>query len=216
MPVNYTRQQFRCINCGGRAWLDSASSSTCYKCRGNGEPVPEDEQVSLRQFQCAECDGRAWYEWAERSKCNDCDRDVDPVPKGEEIEYRQFVCENDDCKECGHRWEKMARRSKCRSCEQYGTMVPTGEEEGVFICKILCDCEKENCACAEDPEPYDYTVRCRMRDTAECYRCKRSGHVEYHVKPYAFRPLHHGIKKTSDNVHSCSRCNRSRNCLNFA
>ena len=203
------RRQFSCTSCDGRAWLDRPEVlSVCRQCNQPGELVEEGEEIEPRQFQCETCDGRVWYERAERSKCHDCENYGRLVPEGREIEYRQFVCDNAACEHLGHRWQTMAERSECRHCSEHGEMVPTGEEVGVFICKFNCECDE--CDCTND-----YTVRCRMCNTAVCYRCRRRGH-EHNVSPYGFRPLRFGIRRMTDNIHSCSDCNGSGNCPNFS
>ena len=213
MPAQVERRQFRCEKCDGRSWFGLPDTrSQCFKCSGYGELVPVGQETEcVRQFQCAACDGRAWYARAERSGCRECGEYGNLVPVGEELEYRQFVCTNEDSTCRGRKWEEMAEKSKCRICNRYGEMVPTGEEVGVFICKFVCDCNKRNCGLGEDQNLHKYTVQCRMQNTAECYSCRKDG-----VKPYAFRPLHHGINKSTDNVHSCSECNGSGDCPNLA
>ena len=76
--------------------------------------------------------------------------------------------------------------------------VPRGQEEGIFICYFICTCLRE------------YTVKCEMQDTAECYKCRRKD-----VPPCHFEPRLQ-IHKTSDHTHSCSKCNGQPGCPNMA
>ena len=109
---------------------------------------------------------------------------VETIVMATKKKLRQFQCNH-----CGGRtWFERAARSQCRKCKNDGTPIPRGEEIGVFACKFKCDCGNE------------YTVLCEMTDTAECYACKAPG-----VSPYEFWPRQY-IKKKSDNVHSCSKC----------
>ena len=154
---------------------------------------------------------RGWIDSTATSKCRECGGDGERLPEGEVVELRQFKCECD-----GHVWYSRAEKSNCNKedCEKLVDAVPVGQEEGVFVCKFECDCELENCDCANDPEPYEYRVRCQMNDTAKCYRCRDSGHDEYHVAPYGFLPRQH-VRKTTNNEHSCCQCNGSGNCKYF-
>ena len=175
---------------GGRVCTEAAVVSTCYRCNQQGQLVPVGEEIQLRQFKC-DCDDHAWYERAEISVCRSCNENGVLIPIGEELEYRQFKCDN--CN--GRRWNAMAERSQCQLCNNFGELIPVKEEIGVFVCKFVCDCEQ--CGCARNREKYH--VICEMSDTAICYR--DSGHLYHHV--------------TTDNTHSCSKCNGSGDCPNL-
>ena len=75
--------------------------------------------------------------------------------------------------------------------------IPRGLEEGVFICFFPCKCGRK------------YVVKCEMQDTAKCYGC-----LCQNVKPCHFQPRTH-IKRQTDNVHSCSKCNGQPGCPNM-
>lgn len=72
------------------------------------------------------------------------------------------------------------------------------DDEKVGACKFECDCGNE------------YTVICRMVDTAPCYKCRRDNNNN---------PLHweppRDIQKKSDKPHRCSRCDGSGHCPNL-
>lgn len=72
-------------------------------------------------------------------------------------------------------------------------------EDKVGACKFECvNCENE------------YTVICRMVETAECYNCH-----EYNRPLNWAPPRDHVIQGETDNKHSCSRCDGKGNCPNF-
>ena len=119
-----------------------------------------------------------------------------PKPSRDRLPLRQFSC-------CKHRWgERVPNenpQSKCRRCEEMREATPKGEEVGV--CKFEC----EECG-------NHYTVKCRMRDTAECYKCGKQD-----VKPVPGSiTFHRHIRKKpgTPNKHSCSRCHGEGNCPN--
>ena len=75
------------------------------------------------------------------------------------------------------------------------------DDERVGACKFECDCENE------------YTVTCRMMDSALCYKCDRENNPLHWEPP-------RDIEKKSNNPHRCSRCvyDESRkwlHCLNL-
>ena len=184
------RRQFRCnsADCGGRVWT---KASTCYRCNQQG---PVGEEIQLHQFKC-DCDDHDWYERAEISVCRSCNENGVLIPIGEELGYRQFMCDNCD----GRRWIAMAERSQCQLCNNFGELIPVKEEIGVFVCKFVCDCEQ--CGCARNRKKYH--VICEMSDTAICYRCRNSGHLDRHVTPYGFLPRRQGrrIRRMTDIEH---------------
>lgn len=125
------------------------------------------------------------------STCNTCLR----MPRRRPL--RQFKCE-----ECDRLWwERAGPRnspcSECHGCEQLKSAIPRGHEEGVGACKFICDCGNE------------YTVLCRRKDTAPCYKCNRKD-----VESCEFHPPRRLNRKTS-NTHNCSRCNGRGNCPNL-
>ena len=172
-------------------------------------PVGDERQRQQRQFRCNNCGGRGWRDSSPTSQCRECEGDGELLPAGQEVELRQFKCMCDGTED-GHIWYERAERSVCRECRKWVDAVPVGEEEGVFVCKFECDCEEENCGCANDPDPYEYC----MCDTAKCYRCRGNDHDGHHVAPYGFLSRRY-VKKTTNNVHSCIRCNGSGDCPNF-
>ena len=84
-------------------------------------------------------------------------------------------------------------QSRCHGCGEMRHAVPRGQEEGNFVCYFICDCS------------HSFVGWCRMIDTSPCYGCRAQ------VPPCHFMPKNK-IKRISDNVHSCSRCNGSGNC----
>ena len=164
--------------------------------------MPTWDQQQRPWFICRRCGKRGWIDSNTTSKCRECGGDGERLPQGVVVELRQFICPCD-----GHIWYARAEKSICKSCKKWVDAVPVGQEKGVFVCKFLCNCKE--CGCKNE-----YRVRCRMCDTAKCYSCRGRGHDEYHVKPYGFLARQH-IRKTTDNEHSCSRCNGSGDCPNF-
>lgn len=114
-----------------------------------------------------------------------------PRSKKRRPPIRQFQCKNEKCCAHGRTWLKRTIPSQCNKCGEDGQLIPKGEEIGVFVCKFKCECGRQ------------YTVKCRMQDTAKCYKCRK------HNSPHGFIPRWN-IKKKTDNVHSCSRCNDGR------
>ena len=103
-------------------------------------------------------------------------------------------------------WKLVRRSGKCVAeiavqdftpIKYMKEAVPRGHEEGVFICFFSCQCGRK------------YVVRCEMQDTTKCYGCLRQK-----VKPCHFQPRTH-IKRQTDNVHSCSKCNGQPGCPNM-
>ena len=111
------------------------------------------------------------------------------------LPLRQFSC-------CKHRWGERVPdekpQSMCNKCKKMREAIPKGEEVGVY--KFICECDKQ------------YTVQCRMCDTAECYNCGKQD-----VKPVPDSITFRQIRKKPDtpNKHSCGRCHGAGNCLNF-
>ena len=69
--------------------------------------------------------------------------------------FHQFYC-------CNHPWEERVPdhnpQSECQKCGKIQEAILMGEEFGV--CKFICpECRNH------------YTVKCRMCDTAKCYKC---------------------------------------------
>lgn len=154
-----------------------------------------------RWFQCHKCGGRTWSERVAQSCCRKCGKEGERIAKGEVIELRQFRCQ----KCSGRTWYERAEQSKCYVCEKEGELIPRREMVGV--CTFNCDCENE------------FTVICRMMDTAKCYNPV----CEKRVTPCAWRPRRRINRKPgSTNDHSCSRCDsdseepdRKGNCPNL-
>lgn len=71
------------------------------------------------------------------------------------------------------------------------------DEEKVGACKFEC------AVCGNE-----YTVICRMIDTATCYNCREEN------RPLSWAPPR-DIQSESDNTHSCSRCNGKGDCPNL-
>lgn len=120
-------------------------------------------------------------------------------------ELRQFRCDGCPGKYTHHEYRLWYERvnpnkpySSCHVCKKNIVAVPRGKEEGVHVCRFSCQCDNQ------------FTVWCRMEDTAPCYKC------DVHVSPHSFNPLQQRINKKSDKVHNCSRCNGNGNCPNMA
>ena len=139
-----------------------------------------------RQFECCE------HFWSKsvpddnpKSKCWKCEEMREAIPKEEERVLRQFEC-------CKHSWGERVSRSedspssKCSKCRNMRTATPIGKEFGA--CKFKCKCGNR------------FTVICKMSDTAECYKC------DEHVGPYAYDPPRRIKRKSSQNKHSCDKC----------
>lgn len=111
------------------------------------------------------------------------------------LPLRQFKC-------CDHRWGERVPddkpQSMCNKCKEMREAIPKGEEVGV--CKFICECRKQ------------YTVQCRMCDTAECFRCRKQD-----VKPVPDSITFRRIRKKpgTPNKHTCGRCHGAGNCPNF-
>ena len=119
---------------------------------------------------------------------------------------RQFSCPSCEPANRRHdvkRWHKVVPDdhpySTCNGCGEEYEACPIGEEFGVGVCKFEC----EECG-------NKYTVKCRMIDMAQCYKCfKLNSAVE-------FTPVRRIDRKTS-NKHSCSRCdNGAKKCPNLS
>ncbi len=130
------------------------------------------------------------------------------MPERGNKELRQFICRGCPGKYSYHKYrvwhgwvDSNYLKSRCHNCNKMKEAVPRGEEEGVHVCNFHCPCGNE------------YVVRCEMRDTACCYACRARGRVRQ-VAPHSFQPLRK-IKKKTDNVHSCSKCNGSGDCPNM-
>ena len=133
------------------------------------------------------------------------------MPRGRRL--RQFQC--DTCMRGGRLrvWWAMVPngdpRSECRGCGNEFEAILDGEWVGVGACLFQCDECKIEPKCDEDgPKPRMYTVLCEWTDTAKCYGCGKQH------SPIEFKPPRR-IKKKTENVHSCSKCNGCGDCPNF-
>lgn len=127
-------------------------------------------------------------------------------------ELRQFQCKTCPGKFSSHPFKVWYERvpvtengdagtTQCHICKNQKQPVPRGEELYVHICHF---------SCSNGHQLRQYTVRCKMSDTAPCYApdCKAQ------VSPHSFSPLRR-IKKCTDNVHNCSECNGEPDCPNM-
>lgn len=126
------------------------------------------------------------------------------MPTKSSRELRQFICHYCPGKYSHHKYRVWYARvksdrpeSECNNCRETKEAVRRGEEEGVHVCNFKCSCG------------HSFVVRCRMQDTAPCYGCHAG-----EVVPHSFQPLRR-IKRCSDNVHKCSRCDGKGRCPNM-
>jgi hypothetical protein len=77
------------------------------------------------------------------------------------------------------------------------------DEGKVGVCKFECaECENE------------YTVICRLQDTAECFNCHTSNKPLNCTPPASWAPTK-GMPNPGDSKHNCSRCSGKGHCLNL-
>lgn len=134
---------------------------------------------------------------------------------------RQFICRTCPGKLKHHKFRVWYERvpdsnpvSECHICKKNIQAVPTGQELYVHICHFKC----------HDGHPlHRYTVRCKMSDTAPCYKCPCSVCPDEcpddcpnrkQVSPHTFTKLRR-INRKSDNKHNCSECNGAPDCPNM-
>ncbi len=136
-----------------------------------------------------------------------------------ETELRQFICITCPGKFSWHLIRVWYERvpvdkdgtpgtSKCYVCNKQTAPVPRGEELYVHICHF---------SCSSGHPLREFTVRCKMSDTAPCYACIENSEIDScdaQVSPHSFSALRR-IKRCTDNVHNCSECNGGPNCPNM-
>lgn len=161
--------------------------------------------TKVHLFCCKKCDNRLWFAPNQRSECWLCKNLVEASPNTmkKKCSKRQFKCGNANCSRKGCLWWKLVCeieeriRAKCKYCTQLSDAVPKGKEEGIGACNFKCKCG------------HQFTVVCEKTDTAPCYKCGKKD-----VSPYRLTPPR-PVKRTTDNTHSCSKCDGKGDCPNI-
>ena len=173
-----------------------------------------DSSMKVRLFCCenVNCDKRLWFERValdQSSQCRLCKQPVEASPNTIKTEWRQFKCKNVNCSQKGCLWWKLVFEKEeniqavCKHCNHPSDAIPKGKEEGVGVGKFKCF----KCG-------HRFSVVCEMTDTAPCYRCINDRHEQSHVSPYRLTPPRR-VKKTTDNIHNCSKCDGKGDCGNM-